>query len=176
MPLSQKHLDILELLSDPANTRQEISDKVGINDRDLRALINGDSARMGPIALEFKTEYQKILSKKNEEAKHLFKENRAFIMMKLNARLRKMMPDRPTKDMTAELCQMLNSMAKMGPQVEIGEVHTHYHLTKEERTNEFKRLVAAVSQDVRGRLSKSVGRGSAESTKSTGTRAGRPKA
>lgn len=176
MPLSLKHLEILELLSDPNNTRQDIISKTKINEVDLRSLINGNVQRLGPVALEFKTEYQKILSKKNEESKALFKENRAFVMMKLNQRLRKMMPDRPTKDMTVELCQMLNAMAKMGPQVEIGQMHTHYHLTQEERTNEFKRLVAAVSQDVRGRLSKAPGRGTAEHLKSPGTRDRRPKA
>jgi hypothetical protein len=168
--LTDAHRALLKDLADGALSKKEIALRHKISPDHLSALCTGNIAAGGAVAADFKTEFQKLLSKQTEDTKKLFKENKHLALTKINQRLKNLLPHQATKDMTAELCQILNAMAKLGPNVEIGEMHTHYHLTAEERVNEFRRLVAATSKDVRSRIQGTVGRGSAATSKPTGTR------
>ena len=173
--LSTKHQSILKDLATGSLTKKEIAKKNGIGAEHLSDLCSGNVKSAGVCATLFKTAYNKVLSDQTDDIKKLFKENKGLALKKLNQRLLNLLPLKATKDMTAELCQILNAMSKLAPQVEIGQMHTHYHLTQEERVDEFRRLVAATSKDDRSRLHDTVGRGSVATTKLVRTRSRRPK-
>jgi DNA-binding Lrp family transcriptional regulator len=169
--LQESHLKALKLLSEARLSISEIAKSVGLSQPTLSNLMAGNVKAAGSVALDFKTEYQKVLSKQTEESVKLLKENKSLALTKLNQRLRNIMAKKPTKDMTAEVAQILNALAKVDSQGKIeGGIHTHYHLTAEERVNEFRRLVAATAKDVGSRIHGSVGRGSAAAPKPIGSR------
>ena len=169
--LQSNHLEALKLLSEARLSISEIAKQVGLSQPTLSNLMAGNIKGAGIVASEFKTEYQKILSKQTEDTTKLLKENKALALAKINQRLRNISTDKPTKDMIQEVSMILNALSKAEPNVQVeGGVHTHYHLTREERINEFKRLVAATAKDARSRLCGSVGRGSVAVAKPTGSR------
>jgi transcriptional regulator with XRE-family HTH domain len=155
--LKEKHLLALKLLAEARLSRDEIAESCGMSKESLSNLCNGNVAACGDLALAFKTEYQKIVAKQTEDCEKLHKENKALVLTKLNQRLRNLLPFKPTKDMTVELVSILNALTR-ADQVVSGDVHTHYHLTAEERANEFKRLIALTAQDVQLQKSAEFGR------------------
>ena len=169
--LQDKHLQALKLLSEATLSRDDIAKTCGMSKETLSNLCNGNIAANGNVASLFKTEYQKIVSKQTEDTTKLLKENKSLALTKLNQRLRNILASKPTKDMTQEVAMILNALSKAEPHNDIsGGVHTHYHLTREERINEFKRLVAATAKDAGSRILGAVGRGSVAVAKPTGAR------
>ena len=169
--LQDNHRKALQLLSEARLSKEAIAAECGFSAPTLSNLCAGNIAAAGNVATEFKTEYQKVLSKQTEETTKLLKENKSLALTKLNQRLRNILADKPTKDMTQEVAMILNALSKAEPHNDIsGGVHTHYHLTREERINEFKRLVAATAKDAGSRILGAVGRGSVAVAKPTGAR------
>lgn len=169
--LQEKHHTALKLLAEGRLSRNEIAKSSGLSVSTLSGLCAGDVAAQGNVALLFKTEFNKITSKQTEDTLKLLKENKALALEKINQRLRSLLPHKTTKDMTQELTAILNALSKAEPHSDIsGGVHTHYHLTREERVNEFRRLVAATAKDDRSRIHGNVGRGPSAVIKPTGSR------
>lgn len=175
--LSDMHKKALELIAEGMFSRNQIANQCGFSAATLSNLCSGNIKAAGNIALEFKTEYQKIISKQSEDAVKLLKENKALALEKINQRLRLLMTQVATKDMTVELTQILNALSKTEGGISVeGGIHTHYHLTKQERADEFRRLLTATAKDVRSRISGSAGRGSVANVKPAGARGIRPQA
>jgi len=158
--LQEKHHLALKLLSEARLSRNEIAKSCGMSKETLSNLCNGNVAANGNLASEFKTEYQKIVSRQTEDCEKLLKENKTLALTKLNQRLRNLLPMKPTREMTTEVASILSALAKATPAIGIsGGLHTHYHLTQEERSNEFKRLIAAAAKDFQSQKNKTPGRG-----------------
>jgi transcriptional regulator with XRE-family HTH domain len=158
--LQEKHHLALKLLSEARLSRDEIAKSCGMSKETLSNLCNGNVAASGNLALAFKAEYQKIVTRQTEDCDKLFKENKILALTMLNQRLRNLLPFKATREMTLEVASILNALARATPAIGIsGGVHTHYHLTAEERRNEFKRLIAATAKDVRNQTHKTPGRG-----------------
>lgn len=175
--LSDMHKKALSLIEEGIFSRNDIAKQCGFSAATLSNLCAGNVKAAGNVALDFKTEYQKIVSKQAEDSAKLLKENKALALEKLNQRLRVLMTHNPTKEMTVELTQILNALSKTEGGISVeGGIHTHYHLTKQERADEFRRLLAATAKDVRSRISGSAGRGAAAAVKPAGARGIRPQA
>jgi AcrR family transcriptional regulator len=142
MALDPKYWKALELIEEGKVSFKEIASACKIPLATLYALYEGDQRKMGEKAALFKSEVNKITARNAAQAKDLSKSCKKLALYKLEERLRDLQAAKPTPTVTAEITQILNSLGKMTPNVEISEFSVNNGMTKEELRDEFKRLGA----------------------------------
>ena len=158
--LTAEHKKAISLLK-AGTPRKQVEIVMSWSRDKLHALIMGDekkgskAATLFKEALGFDSKKKKPVpgSELDNKAKLLLKENKRLALSKLNQRLTSLIPHTPTQKMCAELCSILKVLSAATPTFEIkGDMHTHYHLTKEERSNEFRRLLGKATEGIGRRV------------------------
>jgi hypothetical protein len=140
--LSPKHWKALELIEEGSLPIKTIAATVGWQPMTLYDLMSGNTARTGSVGELFYSELKKQHSRNVSKVKHLFKDTQRLALIKLNQRLRELQELPPSKDTTAEITKIMNSLGKAGPSVEITNNSLTYTrgMTPDELRQEFSRL------------------------------------
>lgn len=140
--LSPKHWKALELIEEGTLSVKQIALTIGWTDWTLYELMSGNTQKNGELGELFYSELKKLHTRNVSKVKHLFKDNQRLALVKLNERLRVLKNEKPTEDISKEICKIMNSLGKAGPSVEINSTSfsvTH-GMTAQELMHEFSRL------------------------------------
>jgi hypothetical protein len=136
--LSDKHKKAINALVN-GDTVKQAAKKSGLSEDQLYSLKEGQ-AKAGSISSLFKSELDRLTVKQFEKVKNLTKATQRLALEKVQQFLLDRAGEKPDAELVKQCTTILNSIGKITPNVEIGEFHTHTHLSGEELVSEFQRL------------------------------------
>ncbi len=157
--LQAKHYKALELFEEGFLSIGEIAKTVGIPERMMYWLFEGNAEKAGSLAHLFKEELEKITNRSNAKIKQLTKDNKKLALYKINEFLRKQQKKKADPTMMRELVKIMNSHNKMTPGVEIGAFNYTKGLSPEDLRHEFDRLTAIARSSLNPRGVPSIEQG-----------------
>jgi hypothetical protein len=141
--LKPKHYKALELFEEGLLNIKEIAAACDIPTRSMYELFEGNQEKQGQLAVLFKEELARITQRTTAKIKEMTKDTKKLAIYQLNARLRELNArKKKTVVETKEICSIMNSLAKVTPQVDTMNISMTKGMTAEELVNEFKRLTA----------------------------------
>jgi hypothetical protein len=138
--LSPKHLQALDLIRSHTLSYRQIAKIVGWSEDYLQTLIAGDTSKCGSSATLFAAEVDKIDAETQKEIKHLTREVKQSILCVFDDYTKSCKGAKVTEDTRKEMVSIMNALAKVTPNVEIGSFSYTKGLSVEDLYNEFKRL------------------------------------
>ena len=143
--LKPKHYKALELWEEGILSIKEIAAACGIPLDQMYDMFEGDATGIGGIAHLFKAELDKITVRSAQKIKVLIKDNKKIALEMINNRLKELKKNDLTKETSAEVVKLTNTLSKVTPKVEIGSYNALSFtkgMTPEELVYEFRRLSA----------------------------------
>ena len=140
--LPPKYWKALELIEEGTLSLKEIAKSINMSQWTLYELMSGNTKKTGTTGELFYAELRRIHTRNVSKVKHFHKDNQRLALIHINERLRELKAKKPTKETTAEICKIMNSMGKAQPNVEITNNSLSYTrgLSSEELIYEFQRL------------------------------------
>lgn len=165
--LEPKHFKALELIEENTLSIEEIAKSCKMSKNNLYDLIEGRETT-GNTGVLFQVELEKVLKKIDRRIKTNSKKLRDTLHRKLEKWAFEL-PDKLEDSHIRRAVELLNSVHKALPHIEIGEIHYHKGLSQEDIVNEFKRLSAIARLTSDGiTIQKSSQRGTREILESLG--------
>jgi hypothetical protein len=165
--LSPKHYKALELIAENTMSLKEIAKASGIPEDNLYDLCEGNPST-GNTGVLFQIELDKVLKQLDKKTRISSKKLRNTLHRKLEKWAFEL-PAQLEDSHVRRAVELLNSVHKAIPQIEIGEVHYHKGMDQEDIVNEFKRLSAIARLTSDGiAIQKSSPRGTREILESLG--------
>lgn len=149
--LGPKHYKALELIEEGTLTYKEIAHQIGVSEKTLYHLIEGNLEKEGTIASLFESEVKKITLRSQSKVRQLTHDNKKLALLQLNDRLKHLKKKKKLdRDDSSELTKIINSLSKMTPTVEINSLSIHKGLTERDVLHEFQRLTALANAALKG--------------------------